>query len=155
MPRVLELFDDAVTWLVARGAAGQWGSEPFSATPAGREQLAAIAGRAAPRVACDRTGAVVGFYVLGHRPAYAPPATGPERYLEAMVGDRAHAGTGIGPALIADAVALTREAGVPLLCTDCWAGAPRLVRWYEGQGFTAGATFLVGDWPARQLELRV
>ena len=30
-PLLLELFDDAVRWMVARGQTGQWGSEPFSA----------------------------------------------------------------------------------------------------------------------------
>jgi GNAT superfamily N-acetyltransferase len=153
--RVLELFDAAVVWLVARGAAGQWGREPFSSTAARRDQLAGIASRGEPRVACDDTGEIVGFSVLGDRPAYAPPVGEPERYLEALVTDRARAGEGIGSALIADAVALTRAAGVALLSTDCWAGAPRLVRWYEQHGFAAGAAFLVGAWPAQQLARRV
>lgn len=155
LPRVLELFDGAVRWLVARGADGQWGTAPFSSIAARREQLAGIAARGIPRVACDAAGSVIGSYVLGDPPPYAPPATEPERYLEALVTDRERAGERIGSELIADAVALTRQAGATVLRTDCWAGAPRLVHWYVQHGFTTGATYLVGDWPAQQLTLRV
>ncbi len=30
---VIALFDEAITWLVARGQRGQWGSEPYGQTP--------------------------------------------------------------------------------------------------------------------------
>ncbi len=47
------------------------------------------------------------------------------------------------------------ERGAELLRVDCWAGAPRLVRWYEEQGFTRSGTFAVGDWHGQVFEMPV
>ena len=59
---------------------------------------------------------------------------------------RARAGEGIGARLLAHAAALARAAGVGVLRVDCWAGAPPLVAYYEGQGFARTGTFAVGGW---------
>lgn len=51
VPAVLALFDGAVSWLVANGRAGQWGSEPFSAIPKQVEQISGWAAGGTLRVA--------------------------------------------------------------------------------------------------------
>ena len=42
-----------------------------------------------------------------------------------------------------------------LLRVDCWAGAPRLVEWYEQQGFVPVERFSVGEWEGQLFELRI
>jgi hypothetical protein len=42
---LMDLFDDAVAWLVTRGQTGQWGADPFSSRPDG----AALVVRLSPR----------------------------------------------------------------------------------------------------------
>ena len=151
---VLALFDEAVEWLVERGQTGQWGAEPFSAIEA---RVAAAAGWGASgglRIA-ERDGAPVGALVLGSHPEWVTPAGEPERYIEALVTSRAHAGQDIGGALVRRAIEETRAAGIGLLRVDCWAGAPPLVAWYERQGFVRSGTFEVRGWPGQVFSLRV
>ncbi len=151
---VLALFDEAVEWLVARGQTGQWGSEPFSAIEA---RIAVATGWAASgglRIA-ERDGAPVGALVLGSRPEWVAPAAEPERYIQALVSSRAHAGQDIGGALVRRAVEETRAAGIRLLRVDCWAGAPPLVGWYERQSFVRSGTFDVRGWPGQVFSLRL
>ena len=74
------------------------------------------------------------------------PIDEPERYIEALVTSRRHAGRGIGALLVAGAVEEARTAGAAVLRVDCWAGAPPLVAWYERQGFVRSGTFDVGGW---------
>jgi GNAT superfamily N-acetyltransferase len=152
---LIALLDAAVVWLVDRGAGGQWGSVPFSASPAMVVYLRRIAEAGELRVARDATGRVVGGYVLGGPPGYAPAVARVERYVEAMVSDRTLAGRGIGAALVRDAIERSRAAGASLVRADCWAGAERLIRWYESQGFERGDVVLVGDWPAQLLRMSV
>ena len=52
------------------------------------------------------------------------------------------------------AAALARDAGVAVLRVDCWAGAPPLVAYYEGQGFTRSGSFSVGGWRGQVLAMR-
>jgi GNAT superfamily N-acetyltransferase len=151
LAELLRLLDGAVEWLGARGAAGQWGREPFSASEAMVAYLEEIVAAGELRVAADVDGAVVGGYVLGARPAYAQPIAEPERYLEAMVSDRHLAGRGVGSLLVMDAVARSSDLGAYVLRADCWAEGARLIRWYEAQGFTRDGVIRVGDWPAQLL----
>jgi GNAT superfamily N-acetyltransferase len=152
---MLTMLDAAVAWLVARGGEGQWGKEPLSMNGAMVEYLSHIITLGELRVAQNSTGRVVGGYVLGGRPNYAPSISEPERYIEAMVTDRRFAGNGIGGLLVADAVLRARAVGATRLRTDCWSGSARLVRWWEEQGFNRGATVLVGDWPAQLLDMPI
>ena len=151
---VLALFDEAVEWLVARGQTGQWGSEPFSAIEARIARATEWAAGGGLRIA-ERGGTVVGALVLGAHPEWVTPASEPERYIEALVTSRAHAGEDIGGALVRRAIEETRAAGVALLRVDCWAGAPSLVAWYERQGFVRSGTFEVRGWPGQVFSLRV
>jgi GNAT superfamily N-acetyltransferase len=153
LPAMLALLDAAVEWLVARGAAGQWGSAPFSASPAMVGHLTRIAADGELRIAVDSSRTVVGGYVLGHRPAYAAEIPEPERYIEAMVTSRARSGRGIGALLVGDAVTRARAAGALVLRTDCWERSPRLVRWYEAHGFERAGVVDVDGWPAQMLRM--
>lgn len=153
---VLDLFDEAVAWLVARGQTGQWGTEPFSAV---ERRVAAVRKWAAGdglRIA-EIDDEPAGALVLGVHPPWVEPADVPERYIEALVTSRRHAGQDIGGALIRRAVEETRAAGIPLLRVDCWAGAPTLVAWYERQGFTRSGSFVVldGTWHGQVFSRRV
>jgi GNAT superfamily N-acetyltransferase len=150
---VVALFDEAVEWLVARGQTGQWGTEPFSAVERRVTAAAEWAASGGLRIAEDADGRPVGAIVLGSRPAWVKPADRPERYVEALVTSRAHAGEDIGGALVRRAVAEARAAGVTLLRVDCWAGAPPLVAWYERQGFHRSGTFELDGWRGQVLSM--
>jgi GNAT superfamily N-acetyltransferase len=107
------------------------------------------------RLARSADGAIAGALVVGEAPAYAPVEDVPERYLEAMVSDRRLAGRGIGALLVADAVDRARAAGAEQLRCDCWAGAERLIAWYEQQGFERAERIDVDGWPAQLLRMRL
>jgi GNAT superfamily N-acetyltransferase len=151
---VLALFDDAVEWLVERGQTGQWGSEPFSAIEARVAAATEWAAGGGLRIA-EHDGTVVGALVLGSHPEWVAPAGEPERYIQALVSSRAHAGQDIGGALVRRAIEEARAAGIGLLRVDCWAGAPPLVAWYERQGFARSGTFEVRGWPGQVFSLGV
>ncbi|WP_327679905.1 GNAT family N-acetyltransferase [Kitasatospora sp. NBC_00458] len=163
IPDILALLDGAVAWLAALGRTRQWGSEPFSATPARVEHIAKYA--AEPfllRLAVADDGRTVGSCVLsGDRPGYATAADEPEVYIRNLVTDRARKGSGIGAALVADAVEETRRRGVGLLRVDCYAGGDRrLVGRYRELGFTETEYFEVeqpdgGLWQGQILAIRV
>jgi GNAT superfamily N-acetyltransferase len=152
---VLALFDEAVAWLVARGQTGQWGTEPFSRHEARIARVTEWAAGGGLRMAETATGEALGALVVGVHPEWVKPASEPERYVEALVTSRAHAGEDIGGALVRRAIEETRAAGVALLRVDCWAGAPPLVAWYERQGFGRSATFELDGWHGQVLSLRV
>ena len=87
---MLDRFDEAVAWLVARGQTGQWGTEPFSAFERRIERVREWAGGDGLRIA-DIAGEPVGALVVGARPQWVEPAERPERYVEALVTSRRHA----------------------------------------------------------------
>ena len=140
--------------MVSRGQTGQWGSEPFSAKESRRQQAAEWAASDGLRVA-ELDGESVGILVVGAAQAYVEPADEPELYIRVLVTSRAHAGQDIGGALVRRAYEEARQAGVALVRVDCWAGASRLVAWYEEQGFTRTETFAVGDWQGQLFERRL
>jgi GNAT superfamily N-acetyltransferase len=93
--------------------------------------------------------------VLGPPPEYIQPAEEPELYVQALVTDRAHAGRDLGGALIERAYAEAAAAGIELVRVDCWAGASRLVRWYEEHGFRPTGRFRVGEFEGQLFERRL
>ncbi len=151
---VIALFDEAVEWLVARGQTGQWGSEPLSRN---ERMVARVRGWAAGDGLwmAEEEGRVAGALVVGARPEHVHPVDEPELYVELLLSSRALAGRGIGAALVRHAVALARDAGVPLLRVDCWAGAPPLVAFYERQGFVRDGTFEVNGWTGQVFLMRL
>ncbi|MEV4463981.1 GNAT family N-acetyltransferase [Micromonospora echinofusca] len=159
-PAVLRLLDDATAWLVARGRTGQWGTGPASTDPRRIAQAEAWATGGGLWLATLGEHPV-GALVVGAATAYVPPATEPELYVNLLVTDRAHAGSGIGGRLLAYAAELARERRLGLLRVDCYAGDDgALVRWYERQGFTATDPFTVerpgrDPWPGQVLVRRL
>jgi GNAT superfamily N-acetyltransferase len=151
---VVALFDEAVSWLVARGQTGQWGSEPLSRN---ERMVARVRGWAnGPGLwMAEVDGRVAGALVVGERPEHVHAVSEPELYVELLLSSRAPAGQGVGAALLAHAAELARDAGVALLRVDCWAGAPPLVTYYERQGFVRDGTFAVGDWHGQVFSLRL
>ena len=155
VPAVLRLLDDAVTWLVANGRTGQWGTRPASANPRRHEQLTEFADEGGLWIA-DRDGEPVGALSVGAALEYVPAADEPELYVRLLVTDRAAKGLGIGTELLDHARKLARAQGLHLLRVDCYAGDDQaLVRYYERQGFTRDRPFEVDGWPGQLLIERV
>jgi GNAT superfamily N-acetyltransferase len=161
LPATLALLDGAIAWLTERGHTGQWGTRPWSSRPPAVERVARYADEYLLRAA-EVGGRVAGVCVLAEeKPDYAPPVDERELYLRLLVTDRSLSGSGIGAALVDDAVAETRRRGISLLRVDCYAGSDgRLVRQYEALGFTRAQPFTVpqtdgAPWPGQVLERRV
>jgi GNAT superfamily N-acetyltransferase len=156
---VLGVFDEAVRWLVERGQTGQWGSTPFSEIPrtvALAEEYAASAGFFVAVMA----GRPVGVLVVGQSSEPVPAPSEPELFVKLVVTDHSDAARGVGSLLLEHARVLAVAGGVGLLRLDCYAGnGGGLVRYYEGQGFTATETFTVerpdGPWPGQVLQRRL
>ncbi|WP_078859539.1 GNAT family N-acetyltransferase [Streptomyces rubellomurinus] len=162
VPDILSLLDGAVSWLTADDRAGQWGDQPFSANPARVDQITSYASEPfLVRLAVDEDGRTVGCCVLNEdRGKWIPAVDERELYLRLLVTDRTRKGSGIGAALVADAVEETRRRGIGLLRVDCYAGNDRkLVGQYRALGFTETVSFEVeqpsGMWPGQVLEIRV
>ena len=159
VPAALGLMESAARWLVARGRPGQWGTEPQATNP---RRITAFTGWAADGGlwVAELDGGTVGALAVGVAHDHVPPAAEPELYVNLLVTDRAHAGRGIGRALLDHARTLAEQQGVGLLRVDCYAGDDRaLVAYYEREGFHATAPFTVdtprGRWPGQVLEMRV
>ncbi|MFF7995859.1 GNAT family N-acetyltransferase [Kitasatospora xanthocidica] len=162
VPDILALLDGAVAWLAGQGRTGQWGDQPFSTTPARVEHIEQY-GRQPflIRLAVDAEGRTVGSCVLSEEcGAYVPAVAERELYVRNLVTDRTRRGSGIGAALIADAVEEARRRGIGLLRVDCYGGADRkLVAQYRALGFTETEAFEVeqpnGAWPGQVLAIRL
>jgi L-amino acid N-acyltransferase YncA len=153
---MLDLFDGAVRWLVARGQQGQWGVEPFSSRASAVARVTEWAAGGGARLAEDAAGRPLGLAVLGARPPWVAPAEEPERYVEALVTSRVHAGRGLGGLLLRRLAAEARAEGAAVLRVDCWGDAPGLVAWYERQGFRRSGTFQLEDgWHGQVLTWRI
>jgi hypothetical protein len=92
---LIGLFDEAVAWLVARGQPEQWGSEPFSERPEGRQRARGLAASGGLWVA-EIGEEPVGALVVGDAPEYAPAVDPPELYIELLLTSRRHAGHKLG-----------------------------------------------------------
>jgi GNAT superfamily N-acetyltransferase len=148
---LLQLFDEAVAWMVARGQPGQWGDRPFSERPETRARVREFAEHAGLWIA-ERDGEPVGALIVGVHPPHVEPIDRSELYVELLISSRRHAGNGIGARLVRLADELAVEEGVEVLRVDCWAGAPTLVGWYEAQGFERSDTFDVRGWKGQVFE---
>jgi GNAT superfamily N-acetyltransferase len=153
---ILDLWDGAIEWLVARGQPGQWGTAPASARAQNREMVCQWVTGPGVRIA-ERDGTAVGVSVIvSSRPGYVPPIEQRETYLLFLCSSRAYAGLGIGTALVRRAGADARLAGSEVLRVDCWAGAPDLVAWYMRQGFVPSDTYTAdGDWHGQVFEMHL
>ncbi|MEU7662575.1 GNAT family N-acetyltransferase [Streptomyces lincolnensis] len=158
IPVVLAMLDSCVEWLVAQGRTGQWGEKPMSQNPKVAESIAGYLDTGTMFIA-EADGVPAATLTLTDGPAaYVPPVDEPERYIHWLASDRRFKGHGAGSALLAHAAEVTRRAGVSLLRVDCYAGDDgKLVRYYEGNGFTRAEAFTVGEkqWPGQLLTRRV
>ncbi len=142
---VLALFDESVQWLAGRGLAGQWGEEPFSARP---DMLALVQRTLAEnevRIA-EHEGDTVGVLAVGSSPPYVPGSPVPELYVALLLSSRRLHGNRIGARLLELAIEIARERNAQMIRVDCWAESPRLVRFYESQGFTRQGFFDLRGW---------
>src|SRR3954447_9947172 len=148
---LLQLFDEAGAWMVARGQAGQWGDRPFSDRPETRARVREFAEHAGLWIA-ERDREPVGALIVGSHPPHVEPIDRFELYVELLISSRRHAGNGIGARLVRLADDLAVQQGVEVLRVDCWAGAPTLVAWYEAQGFARSGMFDVRGWKGQVFE---
>lgn len=151
---ILDLWDGAIAWLVARGQPEQWGTEPASGRAQTRETVQQWVRGSGVTVA-ERQGRVVGVSVIvPSRPDYVPAIERSETYLLFLISSRGDAGQGIGSLLVRQAAADARAAGTEVLRVDCWAGAPSLIAWYTRQGFIASDSYTVADgWRGQVFEM--
>jgi GNAT superfamily N-acetyltransferase len=152
VPLLLEWFDEAVAWMVARGQEGQWGSEPLSQRPQSVANIKQMASHGGLRIA-ELAGCPVGALVIGEAPAHVHAIDVPELYIELLLTSRRHAGKKIGTRLVEEAIATARAGGLPMVRVDCWAGAPTLVAWYRRHGFEPSGTFDVKGWHGQIFEM--
>ena len=157
---VMRLMDDAITWLVAQGRTGQWGSDSFTGSEKRVEHMRGEV-EANDLWMSEIDGEPVGAMLLGEEPMpYVSPVEERELYLHLLVTDRRHVGAGIGLALVEQARQVAVERGIDLIRVDCYAGDDRkLVTAYERLGFTPTEPFTVElpdrDWPGQVLAIRL
>lgn len=151
-PAVLRIFDDVIAWFVSIGNAGQWGSEPWSASPQRVGRIEEACSLPDAWVAEDTELGICAALVLGEAMPYVPAATEPENYVRLLVASRDPRVRGIGRRLMAFADERTRAAGLNRLRVDCYGGGSgTLIRFYESCGYDRVTTFDVDGWPGQLL----
>ncbi len=153
-PAVLDLFDEAVQWLVARGLAGQWGEQAFSSRAAMQTLVQRTMREHEVRIA-EHEDAVVGVLAVGASPPYVPGNPVPELYVALLMSARRLHGNAIGARLLDLATEIAREQGARMMRVDCWAEATRLVRFYERHGFVRDGLFNLRGWRGQILSKRL
>jgi GNAT superfamily N-acetyltransferase len=147
---VLALFDEAIAWLVQRGLTGQWGEQPFSERPDMRDRVRATLTENEVRIA-EHDGRPVGVLAVGACPPYVPGNSVPELYVMLLVSSRRLAGHGVGARLLELACQLGYQRGRRMVRVDCWADSPRLVKFYEGEGFKRHGRYDLHGWRGQVL----
>lgn len=150
---VMGIFDDAVAWLVAQGSVKQWGIAPFSANPRLVERFRNHILHDTFLVAL-KEGAAVGAICLNlsYPPYCWQGAPADCAYVHPFATSPSVRGQGVGSALLRCAEAYARQHGKPYLRLDCFAENPKLLAYYESEGFEGRGEFLVGDWRGRMYE---
>jgi GNAT superfamily N-acetyltransferase len=142
---VLALFDETIDWLVQRGLIGQWGEQPFSERPDMRERVRETLSDNEVRIA-EHDGRPVGVLAVGACPPYVPGNPVPELYVMLLLSSRGLAGQRIGARLLELACQLARQRGRRMVRVDCWADSPRLVKFYEDEGFKRHGRYDLRGW---------
>ena len=151
-PAVLQVFDEVIAWFVSMGNHGQWGTEPWSASPRRVAQVTDACAMPGAWVVEARGGQILAALVLGEPMAYVPAATEPEVYVRLLIAARDQRVRGIGRRLMAFADDRARAAGVRRLRVDCYGGGTGdLVRFYESCGYERISTFDLEGWPGQLL----
>ena len=147
---MLALFDQAIDWLVARGLSGQWGEQPFSTRPEMRDVVRRTLNENEVRVA-EHARRTVGVVAFGTCPEYVPGNPIPELYVSLLISSRDLHGNAIGARLLQIACEEARERGRQMIRVDCWADSPRLIDFYESQGFVRQGRFDLRGWRGQVL----
>lgn len=142
---VLALFDEAIAWLVPRGLSGQWGEQPFSERPDMRDRVRETLSENEIRIA-EHDGRAVGVLAVGACPPYVPGNPVPELYVMMLLSSRRLAGQRIGARLLDLACQLARQRDRQMVRVDCWADSPRLVKFYEREGFKRHGRYDLRGW---------
>lgn len=138
LPAVLQLYDDAIVWLNARGITEQWGTTPVSSR---LHLVEEITGYLEYGMVAAGVG-IQGFIAVG---LTAPdefashiqaPSLSDGGYVETLVARRTPAAHGAGADLLRWAERHTLGEGKAYLRLSCWAGNPKLISYYESRGFT-------------------
>ncbi|MBB1152941.1 GNAT family N-acetyltransferase [Amycolatopsis dendrobii] len=152
---LLGFFDDAVAWLVARGSAGQWGTQPWSTNPKRVERVREFVAEPGFRMA-EIDGKPAGALILGQPMPYTPQVDEPELYVRLLITSRQFTGHRVGSRLLRHSMDEAKRRGIDLVRVDCWAGGDGdLPRYYESQGFKPTEQFTVDGWLGQVLEQRV
>ncbi len=75
----------------------------------------------------------------------------PELYIALLISSRQLAGNRIGARLLELATEIARDRGLQMIRVDCWSDSPRLVRFYETQGFARQGFFDLRGWRGQVL----
>ncbi|WP_410653959.1 GNAT family N-acetyltransferase [Amycolatopsis sp. lyj-112] len=151
---LLNMFDEAVAWLVERGSEGQWGTEPWSTIPKRVERVREMASEPELYIG-EIDGEAAGAIILGQPLHYTPPVDEPEIYLRLLLTSRRFSGHRVGSRLVEFALAEAVKREIGLVRVDCWAGGDgALQRYYESQGFKPTERFDVDGWTGQVLEQR-
>jgi GNAT superfamily N-acetyltransferase len=143
---VLDIFDDVVAWLVAQGSVKQWGTTPFSANPRLVERFREHIANDTFLIALKEEKAVGAICLNFSYPPYCwQGAPNDCAYVHPFGTSPSVRGQGIGSALLRCAEDYARRHNKPYLRLDCFAGTPKLLAYYESEGFEARGEFLVGD----------
>lgn len=149
---VLRVFDEVIAWFFAMGNDGQWGTEPWSASPQRVARVSEACAMPGAWVVEEPGGRVRAALVLGESMPYVPAATEPEVYVRLLIAARDEGVRGVGRRLMAFADDRARAMGVNRLRVDCYGGGSgALVRFYESCGYERISTFEVDGWPGQLL----
>src|ERR1700726_1639444 len=88
-PVLIELFDEAVAWMVARGQTGQWGEQRVADRPNAAEWVHGLASGGGLRIA-ELDHVPAGALVVGKAPKHIPDLDRPELYINLIITSRRH-----------------------------------------------------------------
>ena len=133
---VLQLYDEAVAWLNARGIPDQWGTTPISE----RLHVVAEVCESLDFGAAAELDGLAGFIAVNTAvPTEVASLLGEQvsqaAWVHSLVARMTPEARGAGAALLRWAEAYALGQGRTCLGLGCWAGNTRLVSYYEGVGF--------------------
>ncbi len=147
---VIDIYEEAARWLVARGIADQWRPGEYTAAMA-RHTI-----EQAEVYLAWRAGAAVGkCSLIWDDPTVwgaQPPNAG---YVHGLATRRSEAGRGLGATLLRHAARQIAAVGRPYLRLDCSANNRALRNYYERLGFTHRGDTITSNWGASLYERRV
>jgi GNAT superfamily N-acetyltransferase len=158
---ILDVSDEATTWLVEHGMSEQWGAEPPSSEPAFVARVSSWISDGEAVVAIDSKGCMHGYAVTGRfPPPYMDPivakrAVEDAYYVYTVASRMRHDSRGVGRTLLMWALERARGFGATYLRLDCWAENAPLRAYYVDLGFEACDAYVDDGWLGAVMQLRV